>query len=123
MRTKTFLELMALSTNLYVIAKDQKVMEKLHEYAEKGKDKVNNFVKEKITDEVGNELEFVDKMLHKFHEAKDELESKIEEVVSATYKKMHIANTDQIKNLEEKIEALSKELSLANKKIKGLENK
>ena len=123
MRTKTFLELLTLSSNLYVIAKDTKALEKIHAYTEKAKDNINNFAKEKITDEEGNELEFVDKMVVKLHEAKEELETKIEEVVAKMYGKMSIAHTDQIKRLEEEVEGLSKELSLAQSKIKDLEAK
>lgn len=121
MRTKTFLELLTLSSNMYLIAKDTNALEKIHEYSEKSKDKINAFVKEKITDSEGNELEFVDKMVLKMHEAKEELEKKIESVVATMYEKMNIAHTDQIKNLEEKMEALTKELNLANSRIKKLE--
>ncbi|OFZ56166.1 MAG: hypothetical protein A3D92_22740 [Bacteroidetes bacterium RIFCSPHIGHO2_02_FULL_44_7] len=121
MRTKTFLELLTLSSNLYVIAKDTHALEKIHEYSEKSKDKLNAFVKEKITDSEGNELEFVDKMVLKMHEAKDELEKKIESMVATMYQKMHIAHTDQINNLEGRMEALTKELNLANSRIKQLE--
>lgn len=123
MNTKSFLELLTLSTNLYRIAKDTNALERIHEYSEKAKHNIDEFVKEKITDEDGNELEFVDKMIYKLHEAKVELERKIEEVVAATYEKMHIANTNQIKNLEEKLESLAKELSLANSRILALEGK
>lgn len=98
-------------------------MEKIHELSERGKNAVNSFVSEKVTDADGNELEFVDKMIHKMHEAKEELEDKIEEVVAKMYDKMHIAHTDEINKLEEKIEALTKELSLANSRIQDLEGK
>lgn len=122
MRTKTFLELLTLSSNLYVIAKDTNALEKIHELTEKGKDKINNFAKEKITDSEGNELEFVDKMVLKLHEAKEELENKIAEVVETMYEKMRIAHTNQINELEGKIETLTKELSLAKSRIETLEN-
>lgn len=123
MRTKTFLELLTLSSNLYVIAKDTNALEKLHEYSEMGKDKLNSFVNEKITDADGNELEFVDKMVVKMHEAKEELEAKIAEVVESMYEKMRITHTNQIEILEQKVDTLSKELSLAQARIEGLENK
>lgn len=122
MRTKTFLELLTLSSNLYLIAKDTNALEKIHEYSEKGKDSINNFVKEKITDSEGNELEFVDKMVVKLHEAKEELNNKIESVVETMYDKMRITHTNQLNELEEKIANLTKEVSLANEKIKALES-
>jgi polyhydroxyalkanoate synthesis regulator phasin len=108
---------------LYVIAKDTDALNKIHAMTEKGKDAVNNFVSEKITDAEGNELQFVDKMVLKMHEAKEELERKIEEVVAATYSKLHIAHTDELIKINEKLDALSKELSLANSRIKELEAK
>lgn len=123
MRTKTFLELLTLSSNLYVIAKDTNALEKIHEYTEKGKDSINEFVKEKITDSEGNELEFVDKMVFKLHEVKEQLDAKIAEAVETAYDKMKIAHTNQINELEEKITALTKEVSLANERIKELEGK
>lgn len=123
MKTRTFIELLSLSSNLYMIANDEKTMQKIHDLSQRGKDAINNFVNEKITDSEGNELEFVDKMLHKMHDAKEELENKIEQVVHAMYEKMHIANLEQINNLESKVEALSKELSLANSRIEELEGK
>lgn len=123
MRTKTFIELMTLTSNLYVIAKDTDALSKIHALSEKGKDAINNFVSEKVTDADGNELEFVDKMLIKMHEAKEELEKKIGEVVEATYSKMNIAHTKEIEDLKQKMEALTKELSLANSRIKELEAK
>ena len=122
MRTKTFLELLTLSSNLYLIAKDTNALEKIHEYSEKGKDSINNFVKEKITDSEGNELEFVDKMVVKLHEAKEELNNKIESVVETMYDKMRITHTNQLNELEEKIANLTNEVSLANEKIKALES-
>ncbi len=123
MKTKTFLELMTLSSNLYVIAKDTNALEKIHEYSEKAKDGINNFVKEKITDEDGNELEFVDKMVVKMHEAKQELEHKIGEVVEKMYAKMSIAHVNQINSLEEEVKSLSKELSLVKSRLEELEAK
>lgn len=123
MRTKTFIELLTLSSNLYLIAKNTDAIEKIKEYSAMGKDALNNFVKEKITDEDGNELEFVDKMLLKMHEAKEELEAKIAEVVEAMYAKMNIAHTKEVEGLKEQIESLSKQLSLANSRLEALEAK
>ena len=123
MRTKTFVDLLLLSSNLYLIAKDTEAIEKIKEYSEKGKDKINNFMKEKVFDSEGNELEFVDKMMVKIKEAKQELEDKIEHVVERMYDKMKIAHTNEIVTLQEKIEALTKKLTSATTRIKDLESK
>lgn len=122
MRTKTFIELLTLSSNLYLIAKDTKALEKLHEFTEMSKEKLNDFAKEKMVDSEGNELEFVEKIAHKLHDAKEELEAKISEVVESMYEKMRIAHTNQVNDLEDKIQALTKELSLAKSRIEVLEN-
>ena len=123
MKMKSFLELLTLSSNLYVIAKDTDALEKIHNYSEMGKDKINSFVKDKITDADGNELEFVDKLVVKLHEAKESLEDKIGSVVVEMYHKMNIAHTDQIENLEANIKSLTKEVSLAKSRIDKLEKK
>ena len=123
MKTKTFLELLTLSSNLYVIAKDTNAMEKINEYSAMGKDKLNEFVKEKMTDSEGNDLEFVDKVVVKLHEAKEELEAKIAEVVESMYDKMRIAHTNKIESLEQQVESLSKELSLMKSRLDELESK
>jgi hypothetical protein len=41
MKAKTFLELVTLSSTLYTISKETKLMEKLAELSEQGKDKIN----------------------------------------------------------------------------------
>jgi polyhydroxyalkanoate synthesis regulator phasin len=106
-----------------MIAKDTNALEKIKEYSAKGKDAINDFVKEKITDSEGNELEFVEKMLHKMHEAKEELENKIGEVVETMYHKMNIVHTNEIESLKKEIASLSKELSLAQSRIEALESR
>ena len=123
MKMKSFLELLTLSSNLYVLSKDADTMDKLRSYSEMGKDKINSFVNEKIKDSEGNELEFVDKLVVKLHEAKESLEEKIESAVAEMYHKMNIAHTDQIEKLDAKMESLTKELSLAKSRIKKLEKK
>ena len=61
-------------------------------------------------------------MVVKLHEAKEELNNKIESVVETMYDKMRITHTNQLNELEEKIANLTKEVSLANEKIKALES-
>ena len=78
---------------------------------------------EKVVDENGNEVEFLDKLVLKAHEAKEELEVKIGEMVSAFYEKVNIAHTDQLKGLELKVEQLQKDLALAEARINHLEQK
>ena len=73
MKGKTFLELLTLSTSLYAISKETHLLEKLEHLKDQSKDKINSFVKEKVLDDDGNEIEFLEKLSMKAHEAKVEL--------------------------------------------------
>jgi polyhydroxyalkanoate synthesis regulator phasin len=123
MKAKTILELATLSASLYTISKNTQIIEKMRQLAEEGKDKVNAFMKEHQVDEDGNDIEFVDKMLQKATELREDLEQKISQVVAELYEKLNIAHTDQIGQLEEKIASLSKDLALAESRIHHLESK
>lgn len=122
MKAKTFLELVTLSANLYAISKETHLLDKLKDLSEDGKDKINEFMKEKLLDENGNEVEFMDRLMIKAHEAKEELEAKIGEMVASFYEKVNIAHTDKIKELEDKLEVLKRELALAEARISHLES-
>jgi polyhydroxyalkanoate synthesis regulator phasin len=63
----------------------------------------------------------VDKLLKKAHEAREDMNTKVEEMVTALYNKMNIAHTDEIKGLELRIEELSRQLALAEARINHLE--
>ena len=123
MKAKTFLELVTLSSTLYTISKETHLVDKLVNLSEQGKDKINDFMKETVTDENGNELEFMDKLMLKAEQAKDELESKIGEMVAAFYEKVNIAHTDKVHSLESRIDQLSKDLALAEARLNHLEKK
>ncbi len=123
MKAKTLLELVTLSSTLYTISKETHLMEKLTALSEQGKDKINDFMSEKVVDENGNEVQFLDKLVLKAHEAKEDLEVKIGEMVAAFYEKVNIAHTDQLKGLELKVEQLQKDLALAEARINHLEQK
>ncbi|MDP4797731.1 MAG: hypothetical protein NWR50_02600 [Crocinitomicaceae bacterium] len=123
MKAKTLLELVTLSTTLYTISKETHLMEKLTALSEQGKEKINDFMSEKVVDENGNEVDFLDKLVLKAHEAKEELEVKIGEMVTAFYEKVNIAHTDQLKCLELKVDQLQKDLALAEARINHLEQK
>jgi polyhydroxyalkanoate synthesis regulator phasin len=123
MNAKTFLELVTLSANLYSISKETHLLDKLKDLSEEGKGRINDFMKEKVLDENGNEVEFMDRLMMKAQEAKQDLEEKIGEVVAAFYEKMNIAHTDKIREMEEKIELLKRELALAEARISHLESK
>ncbi|MFL1011729.1 hypothetical protein [Flavisericum labens] len=121
MKTKTIIELLTLSSSIYVLARDTKFLEKLNEYSEKGKENINKAMAEPQLDENGNELEFMDKIFLKTHELKEELDQKIEELVVKFYKKINVAHLDEIKALNEKIEKLDKSVALLEARLNKLE--
>ncbi len=121
MKTKTLLELLTLSSSLYFIAKDTELLDKLYKYSEQGKDNLNKIMSEKQLDDNGNELEFVDKIILKTNELKEELEEKIEELVVKFYKKINVAHLDEIKALNERLEKLNSTVALLEARINHLE--
>lgn len=115
MKTKTLLELITLSSSLYYIAKDAHLIDRFNELKSNGKDAE--------FDEDGNKLEFMDKIIQKTGQAKEELEQKIEEIVYKIYKKVNIAHLDEIKVLNEKLEKSDKALALLEARVNHLEMK
>jgi polyhydroxyalkanoate synthesis regulator phasin len=122
MKTKTILELLTLSSSLYYIARDTHFLEKINEFSEKGTDSINRIVSESQLDENGNELEFVEKIILKTHELKQELDDKIEEMIVKFYKKINIAHLDEIKALNEKLEKLDATVALLEARINKMES-
>jgi len=121
MKTKTILELLTLSSSIYYLAKDSQFLDKIGEFSEKGKDNINRIVSESQLDENGNELEFVDKVILKTHELKEELDEKIEELIVKFYKKINVAHLDEIKALNEKLEKLDATVALLEARLNKLE--
>lgn len=123
MKAKTFIELAALSANLYAISRETHLMDKLKELSEQGRDKINEFMSEKSMDENGNEIPFTERVRLKAKEVQEEMEEKIREMVAAFYEKVNIAHTDKLAELELKLEELNKNIALAEARIHQLENK
>lgn len=123
MKAKTFIELAALSANLYAISKETHLIEKLKDLSEQGRDKINDFMSETVVDEHGNEVPFTERLLLKAKEAREELETKIGEMVAAFYEKVNIAHTDKLQELEGRVEEMARNLALAEARIHQLESK
>jgi uncharacterized protein YdaU (DUF1376 family) len=119
MKAKTILDLLNLSSNIYLIARDKELIEKIASLSEKGKEKINDLKEEFFEGE--DEGQFMNKLLSKLNEAKQELETKIEEVATSVYKKMNIAHTDDVQILNNKIEQLQKDLALIEARISRFE--
>lgn len=123
MKTKSIVELLTLSSSLYILARDTELLERIKELSEKGKEEVNKIISESKLDENGNELEFVDKVVLKTHELREELNEKIEELVIKFYKKINIAHVDEVKALNEKIEQADMAIALLEARLNKLEKK
>jgi len=123
MKTKTILELLTISSTIYYLSKDAQLLEKINEFSEKGKENINKMMSEPQLDENGNEMEFVDKIMLKTHELKEELNEKIEALVVKFYKKINVAHLDEIKAINEKIEKLDMAVALLEARLNALETK
>lgn len=123
MKARTLVELAAISSTLYTLSKDQELLDKLNQWAEKGKDKINSFVKEKVVDHDGRELDFLEKLSARIETSRNNLEERVGELVKTTYDRMQIAHTDKIEKLEVQLDAMKKELTLLHTKLKKQEKK
>jgi len=123
MKTKTLIELITLSSSLYVLARDTHLMDKLGEWSEDKAKDVNDIASESILDEDGHELQLIDKIKLKADQIKTELETKIEDVVSKVYKKINIAHLDEIKALKEKLEQADASIALMEARLNKIEIK
>jgi len=121
MKIKTLLELVTLSSSLYYFAKDTHIIDKINEMAEKGRNATNKNGSNSQTNEVGDELEFIEKIVQKVSQVKEELDQKIEESVVKFYKKMNVAHLDEIKALNEKIEKLDMTIALLEARLNHME--
>lgn len=123
MKTKTIIELLTLSSSLYVLAKEHNLFERINEMSEKGKEHFNHIAEEDLLDENGNEIEFVDKLILKANQAKEELEEKIEELIAKFYKKINVAHLDEIKALHLQLEKSEDKIALLEARLNHLESK
>ena len=123
MKAKTFIELAALSANLYAISRETHLMDKLKELSEQGRDKINEFMSEKSVDENGNEIPFTERVRLKAKEVQEEMEEKMHAMIAAFYEKVSIAHTDKLVELERKLEEVNKILARAEARINQLEGK
>lgn len=123
MKTKTILELLTLSAGIYHFAKDTQLLERISNLSEKSKAGINELTSESMLDEDGNEMEFIDRIIFKTTELKDEFEAKVEELVVAFYKKVNIAHADRITMLNEQLAQSNKDIALLEARINKLETK
>jgi len=121
MKTKSILELLTLSSSLYVLARDTELLGKIKELSEKGIDEINKIVSESQLDENGDELDIAGKLILKAHELKEELNEKVEELVIKLYKNINVAHVEEIKILNEKVEKADMAIALLEARLNKLE--
>lgn len=117
MKARTLVELAAISSTLYTISKDKELIEKLNQWAGKGKEKINSFVKEKSYDEDGRELDFIEKLTTRLEESRKDMENRISELVKSSYDKMNVVHTDQLTELKGQLSELRKDLNLLKSRV------
>lgn len=122
MKIKTLIELLTLSSTVYHLTKDSHILERLKELSEKGVEYIN-ISGEPIYDEFGNEIQFMDKVLLKTNQFKEEIEQEIEALVIKFYKKVNIAHLDEIKALNEKLTKSNEDIALLEARLNKLEAK
>lgn len=123
MKARTLVELAAISSTIYTISKDKELLDKLNQWAQKGKEKINSFVNERVVDEDGRELDFIEKLTHRIEESRKELEERISELVKSTYERLNITHIDQITVMKEQLSDLKKEVTLLRTKLNRTEKK
>jgi polyhydroxyalkanoate synthesis regulator phasin len=121
MKLKTFVDLVSVSTNLYLLSKDKELMNQLYTIGEQSKDKASEVWNE-ISDGNVSWEEFMTKVNERAEIAKAELETKIEEVATKMYTKMHIATTTDLEKLKLEVENLKKQNEELIAKISNLQN-
>ena len=121
MRAKTLIELLTLSTNLYMISKDEEFMENLSEMTKKGKQKIEDLLGDFTEEGDNNDDKLIQKLLHKTKQVKEDMEKMIEDSAVKIYKTMHIAHTEEVQKLSDQIELLKRQLDHAEERINGFE--
>jgi polyhydroxyalkanoate synthesis regulator phasin len=123
MKARTLVELAAISSTLYTISKDQELLDKLNQWADKGKEKINAFVKEKVVDENGKEMDFLEKLASRIETSRHDMEERVGDLVKTSYERMRIAHSDEIEKLSHQLDTLKKELAIVHSKLNKQEKK
>jgi hypothetical protein len=118
MKAKTLLQVLSLSTNLYVILKDEELMNKLSGMVEKGREHYHDVFH---PDEDENPEPIIERLLAKAKEAKAELEERLSRAAESAYAKMHIAHTKEIEGLQEQLSQAESRLRATEARLAILE--
>ena len=117
MRAKTLIEVLSLSTNLYMIAKDQEFLDNLSEMTKKGKKKLEDLLDDFGSKEGDDEETLLNRFLDKVKQAREELNNKMEEAAIRVYKKLQITHTDELQKVLTRIDSLEKQINLLESRL------
>lgn len=128
MKLKGIIEFMTLSTSLYALSKDEKLMADIKDLTSKGTENLDALIHEFSKNEydeydIDEDKKIVNSMLLKAGEIKKEFDSKVEEIAEKVYAKMHIAHANDLEILNTEIKGLRAELLEKEKRISILESK
>lgn len=100
MRTRNWIELLTLTTNIYLLSRDKELMESIEKFSGKFKTLCKDFLSDQ--------------------EKKEAIDFK--SILFSIYRKLRLLSVADIERLEHEITALRKELALAEARIVALEN-
>ncbi len=121
MKARTLIDLLSLSSNLYLIAKDDELLKNLKDWAKESRQKAGE-VWDELGEDASEDADLMEKILVRVKAAKTEFDRKVEETAVKVYAKMQIAHANDVRELEKKLEDLKKELALAEARIVHLES-
>jgi polyhydroxyalkanoate synthesis regulator phasin len=122
MKAKSIIELLTLSTNLYMISKDEEFIETLSEMLKKGKKKAEDILDNFSDTGAEDEDKLIKKLLIKAQDAREQLERKMDDTAVFVYRKMHIAYAADVEKLAQELECLKQKLTLAEARIANMES-
>jgi polyhydroxyalkanoate synthesis regulator phasin len=109
MKVKNMLRLLSLGTNIYLIAQDKELMDKLTAMAKAGKEKYDEIFHAGEDDE--EEADLLAHMAQVAQEAKEKLSQEMESIAHKTYEKLRIAHADELAALKSEVERLRAEIA------------
>jgi polyhydroxyalkanoate synthesis regulator phasin len=110
MQLRTMFRLLSLGTNLYLIAQDKELMEKLKHMAKSGKEKYDEiFHGDEESDMTEDDL--LSRLSAMAGEVKEKMNQEMEAIAKKTFDKLNIAQADEVRHLKSQIEQLQNELN------------
>lgn len=117
MQAKRFSDLVALSLQLYLLSRDERLRADIIKLIAKLKQKAWKVVESMDPDK----QEAVGEIYHRISEITVMIESRMKEAVHDLYDKLHLANTTDVKIMSAELTALARDLSALEERLTKLE--